>query len=64
MRLLEAGELAESASSASDAVTAAMAIDDRLTMIDGLEIFARIAVERGSSEIARALTARRDRRPG
>jgi DNA-binding NarL/FixJ family response regulator len=53
--LLEAGELADSASSAADAVTAATAIDDRLTMIDGLEIFARIATARGSSEVADAL---------
>jgi predicted ATPase/DNA-binding CsgD family transcriptional regulator len=53
--LLEAGELADSASSAADAVTAALAIDDRLTMIDGLEIFARMAAARGSSELAAAL---------
>jgi DNA-binding CsgD family transcriptional regulator len=33
-----------------------MAIDDRLTMIDGLEIFARIAAARGSSEVAGELS--------
>jgi DNA-binding CsgD family transcriptional regulator len=32
-----------------------MAIDDRLTLTDGLEIFARIAAARGSSEVAGAL---------
>jgi predicted ATPase/DNA-binding NarL/FixJ family response regulator len=53
--LLEDGELADSASSAADAVTAATAIDDQLTMIDGLEIFARIAAARGSSEVADGL---------
>jgi predicted ATPase/DNA-binding CsgD family transcriptional regulator len=53
--LLEAGELAGSASSAADAVSAATAIDDRVTMIDSLEIFARITVARGSSEVAGAL---------
>ena len=52
---LEAGELADSANSAADAVTAATAIDDRLTMIDALEIFARIIAARGSSELAGAL---------
>jgi predicted ATPase/DNA-binding CsgD family transcriptional regulator len=55
--LLEAGELNDSASSAADAVTAATAIDDRLTMIDSLEIFARITAARGSSEVAGALEA-------
>jgi DNA-binding CsgD family transcriptional regulator len=53
--LLEAGELPDSASAAADAVTAAMAIDDQLTMIDALEIFARITTARGSSEVAAAL---------
>lgn len=53
--LLEAGELGDSASWATEAVTAAIAIDDRLTMIDSLEIFARIAAGRGSNEVAGAL---------
>jgi DNA-binding CsgD family transcriptional regulator len=53
--LLGAGELADSGSAAADAVTAAAAIDDRLSMIDGLEIFAGITAARGSSELAGAL---------
>jgi predicted ATPase/DNA-binding CsgD family transcriptional regulator len=53
--LLEVGELPDSASAAADAVTAATAIDDRLTMIDALEIFAQITAARGSNEIVGAL---------
>jgi predicted ATPase/DNA-binding CsgD family transcriptional regulator len=53
--LLEAGGLADSANSAAEAMTAAMAIDDRVTMIDDVEIFAHIAAARGSTEVAAAL---------
>jgi DNA-binding NarL/FixJ family response regulator len=53
--LLEAGELADSESSASAAVIAAIATDYRLTTIDSLEIFARVATGRGSSEVPGAL---------